>query len=129
MRERLSVKKLVVATYPQYIPASGDGAHTKPERRALVSRRGCPCQASQAPASAVRDHGRLGLGRRLHQLQWLRVPSWALGPSHEDCPRAQGLSWRDLGGVDGALLGWPRRGYPRRAVLVPHAVVRRERFG
>ena len=125
MKQRLSAKKLVIATRLQHIPAGGDGAHTGPERRVLSSRRGRTRQVARDPDSTVRDQGRLGLGSHILHIQQLRVPGRTLDRHHMDYTRAR----RGPDGVDVTLLGWPLRGCPRRAVLVPHAAVQRRRFG
>jgi hypothetical protein len=127
MRPRLSAKKLVFATYLQYISAGGEGARRKLglERRALPSRRGRLCQISEDSNCAVRAQGPFGPGSHILHTQQLRVPDQALDQGHGDYPRARGLSRGGPGGVDGALFRWPRRGHPRRAVLVPDVVVRK----
>jgi hypothetical protein len=51
MRQRLSAKKLVVATYLQYIPADGADYHTGSERRALPQ---CGGYLRQIPQTRLR---------------------------------------------------------------------------
>jgi hypothetical protein len=127
MRPRLSAKKLLFANYLQYISAGGEGAHTKLEleRRALPSRRGRHRQISQDSNFAAQDQGPFGPSTYILHTQQLRVPDRALDQGRGDYPRARSLSRGGPGGVDGALFGWPRRGNPRRAVLVLHVVVRK----
>ena len=122
MRQRLSAKKLVVATYLQCILAGDAGDYMGPERRTLSRRRGRPRQIPQDPASAMRDLERVGLDRRLLYVRQLRAPDLALDCRHGDYPCARGA-------IDSALLGWPRRGHSRRGVLAPGAEAQRERFG
>jgi hypothetical protein len=114
MRQRLSVKKLVVATYLQCIRADNADYHTRLERRALPRYREYLRQIPRDQASAVRDQEHLGLGRRLLHLRRLRAPDRSPGRHRVDYHRARGGS----GGIDNTLLGWPRRGHPRCVFLL-----------